>query len=167
MLEYIESMHAAPPTMPVPDPYNPMITKRPRKEKPDDMADIYRYLISKDPTLLTSKSALLIFKLDDKGLNEELIRILQTNRPTVLVQLYREILGNKPVHFTNNSFGLNPDLTSTNRPSALQDRTGPFYCKYIRRLHNLCTNAILVIYSTELIDLNAHVNNYTSKICVI
>ena len=62
------------------------------------MSDIYRYLISKDQTLLTTEGALSVFKLDDANLNEEIIRILQTNESPVLFELYRNIMGTESTH---------------------------------------------------------------------
>ena len=64
------------------------------------MTDIYRYLISKDPTLLTTEGALSVFKLNDEDLNEEIIRILQANQSPVLFVLHRIILGNEAIHTT-------------------------------------------------------------------
>ena len=71
-----------------------------RKETPTVLSDIYRYLISKDQTLLTTEGALSVFKLDDANLSEEIIRILQTNESPVLFELYRSIMGTEATHST-------------------------------------------------------------------
>ena len=62
------------------------------------MSDIYRYLISKEPTLLTTKGALSVFKHDDNDLNEKVIQILKTNKSPVLFELYRSIMGTVAIH---------------------------------------------------------------------
>ena len=67
----------------------PIETAKKRK----NIIAIYRYLISKDPSLLTAEAASSVFKFDDEELNEEVIRILKTNQSPVLYELYHYILG--------------------------------------------------------------------------
>ena len=62
------------------------------------MTDICRYLISKDPALLTTKSVLSVFKHADQDLNEYVIQTLQTNQSPVLLELYQSIFGTASTH---------------------------------------------------------------------
>ena len=70
----------------------------PKVDKVSSMSDIYRYLISKDPAILTTEGALSVFQLEDGNLNEEIVRILQANLSPVLFELYRHILGTEATH---------------------------------------------------------------------
>ena len=78
-----------------------------KEDKVSSMRGIYRFLISKDPAILTTEGAFSIFQLDDENLNEEIIRILQANKSPVLFELYRRIMGTEATHraFFGNRIG--------------------------------------------------------------
>ena len=61
------------------------------------MVEIYKYLLSKYPNLLTRRVGKDILKCQDPRLNEYMLSRLQSEKPEILKQLYREVLGkNRP-----------------------------------------------------------------------
>lgn len=82
----------------------PPITKRLRNQKSQEssITNLYRYIIGRDPKILTTVGALSLFKYNDKGLNKEVIEILKIYEPGVLLEVYWNILGNEETHFPAN-----------------------------------------------------------------
>lgn len=72
-----------------------------RKSRESWMSAVYRYLICKDPSLLTTKGALSVFKLNDKALNQHVIGILLKQQSPVLFELYGSIFGTEKTHTKN------------------------------------------------------------------
>jgi len=57
------------------------------------MIEIYKYLVSTYPNLLTLKVGKEILKYADRSLTEDMLSGLQSEKPEILKQLYQEILG--------------------------------------------------------------------------
>ena len=139
ILEYIESINISWSGTHRTGCYYSDEERRVRHEKVGSasMTDIYRYLIFKDPTILTKRGALAVFKSNDEDLSEEVIRILQTNQSPVLFKLYRNIVGSKMTHKrviertprTYVNMNIMVDSYITGEPMRIKDHHQEWYSK--------------------------------------
>ena len=68
--------------------------------------EIYRYLISKYPKLVTIDVAKYIMRFKNSSLEEDMLSVLQSEKQDVLQELYQHILGRQEEHALIKSSGL-------------------------------------------------------------